>query len=810
MTISITSSNRKSFFALLVGTSLATTPALAATAAQEDPSGPAAEVVENSGNDIVVTAQKRSENLQDVPISIQAFGEKKLDEHQVASFDDYAKLLPSVSFQSFGPGQSQIYFRGVTSGADGQHNGSLPTSALYVDEIPLTTIGGSVDLHVYDIQRVEALSGPQGTLFGSSSLAGTLRLITNKPSDKFEAGVDIGGTTFGKGRNSSGGSFDGFVNVPLSPHIALRASAFYVRDGGYISNTPFTRVYNALDFQGNPTTVSSNNTNINGVNLAKPNFNTTDTYGGRAALGIDLSENWTVTPSVIYQHQKSKGAFLFDPNVGDLEVHDFTPEFNNDEWTQAALTIQGKLGNWDVTYAGGYFDRQTDSSIDYSYYVVAYYASGGPSYTSFIDGNNRNIDPAQTFGSHDDYTKQTHELRLSSPGTDRFRVTAGVFYQRQTDRIFADFFIPGLASAVAQGTTSSPAIPGCGDSVFCTRASRVDRDYAAFADASFDITPTVTLNAGIRGFIANNTLEGFSGFLSALTPAPCGLGETAGLCNTFDKKAKENGETHKVNLTWKFDTGKLVYATYSTGYRPGGINRTLGVDPYKADTLTNYEIGLKTAWLGRRLFVNAAIFNEEWKGLQFGLASVATNGVVNTYNAGNARIRGVEGDISLQLGQFSLSGSGTYIDAKLTTDFCPIGLSGNPDCTVPPFVSAGIGTPLPVQPKLKGNINARYKFNLGSADAFVQATVNHQSGTRSYLTDSGAAALGNTGGFSTVDFSLGADMGQWKWQAYIQNALDRRGILSRNTACVPNICGAFARSYPIKPRLIGVKLGTSF
>ena len=182
---------------LLGGTSLASNPALAQQTAP---------VAENP--EIVVTAQKREESLQKVPISIQALGAKKLAEHQVTSFDDYAKLLPSVSFQSYGPGQSQIYFRGVSTGSDanGSFGGSQPTSALYLDELPLTTIGGAADLHVYDIQRVEALSGPQGTLFGSSSLSGTLRLITNKPSHKLEAGFDVSGTTFGKGSNSSGGS----------------------------------------------------------------------------------------------------------------------------------------------------------------------------------------------------------------------------------------------------------------------------------------------------------------------------------------------------------------------------------------------------------------------------------------------------------------------------------------------------------------------------------------------------------------------------------------------------------------------------
>jgi len=786
---------RHMVIALLAGTILAT-PAFAQSA-------PAPE-----GNDIIVTATKREESLQKVPISIQALSAKKLEEHQVTSFDDYAKLLPSVSFQSFGPGQSQIYFRGVTSGGDGQHNGSQPTSALYVDEIPLTTIAGSVDIHVYDIQRVEALSGPQGTLFGSSSLAGTLRLITNKPTHKFEAGFDVSGTTFGKGSNSSGGSFDGFVNIPLTPTIAFRGSAFYERDGGYISNTPATRVYKAVDVNGNPTTVSINNAGTPSTasaynyagNYAKKNFNTTETYGGRAALGIDLNESWTALPAVVYQHQTAKGAFLFDPKVGDLQVHDFAPDLNADEWTQAALTIHGKLGSWDLTYAGGYFDRHVDNMADYSYYTVSYYNSFGPAYTSFIDKNNKNIDPTQTVHGHDNYTKQSHELRVSSPSADAFRLTAGMFYQRQTDQIFADYIIPGLANV-----QNSPAVPQCGDEIFCTRAYRIDRDYAAFADASYDLLSNLTINGGIRAFIAHNTLQGFSGLASKyVTPANCTKGLTAGLCNNFNTGTTQAGETHRVNLTWKVDRDRMIYATYSTGYRPGGINRTLGIPPYNADTLTNYELGFKTAWLNRKLYLNVALFDEEWSNIQYGLSVPGSNGVVSTYNAGSARIKGVEGDFSYQLGALSLSGSGTYIDGKLTSTFCSYDSNNNPvDC-------APAGTRLPVQPQFKANATARYKFDVGSAKAFLQATVSHQSGTRSYLTNNEAAALGSTSQFTTVDFSFGANMGKWTWEAFALNAFDERGILSLNTACVPSICGAFARSYPTKPQEFGVKLGTKF
>jgi iron complex outermembrane receptor protein len=799
-----TSFSRLSKFVFLATSALSAPAAFAETAPSSADQGANGQ---SGDEEIVVTAQKRTENLQDVPISIQALGAAKLEAHQVVSFDDYAKLLPSVSFQSYGPGQSQIYFRGVSSGANanGSHSGPQPTSAIYVDEVPLTTIGGAPDLHVYDIARVEALSGPQGTLYGASSLSGTLRLITQRPDPSgIDYGFDVTGTSFAKGANSSGGTFEGFFNLPLGMNVALRASGFYERDGGYISNIAAMRTYQVYDKNDDLVPFTVNN-----APFVKKNFNDTETYGGRAALGIDLDENWTVTPSIIYQHQKSHGTYLFDPTVGDLQVEDYTPEEGTDEWYQAALTIHGKIGNWDLTYAGGYFGRDVDLLQDYSDYTVAYDAYY-PSYASFLDALGNNIDPTQTYRGHDVYTKFSNELRISSPSTERFRVTAGLFFERQTDHINADYIVPGLAD-IPGGYT----VPKCGDDIFCTRVNRVDRDYAGFIDMSFDILPNLTLNGGVRYFKTRNSLSGFSGFASTVDdPDTCApVSSSSELpCLLFDKTVTETGETHKVNLTWKINPDAMVYATYSTGFRPGGINRRVGVNPYKADTLDNYEIGMKTEWLDHMLTINMAGFIENWKDLQYGLASAGSVGVISTYNAGSAHIVGVEGDFNLRLGDLTLSGTATYVDAKLSSPFCAIGSDGNPVCVASAQnpgggIAAPVGTPLPIQPKFKGSVTARYGFDLGSARAYVQGVVNHQSGTRSYLTDFEASLLGSTKGFTTVDFSLGADLGQWNVELFVQNAFDSRGILSLNTVCVPTICGAYARSYPIKPRLLGLKVG---
>ena len=759
---------------------------------------------DDSSGEIVVTAQKREQNLQDVPISIQALGESRLENAQVSSFDDYQKLLPSVTSQSFGPGQAQIYFRGVTSGGDGLKIGPLPTSGLYIDEIPASTIAGSLDFHVYDVARVEALAGPQGTLFGASSLSGTLRIITNKPDTSgFYGAVDGEVNKFGKG--DFGGSLEGFLNLPLSEKAALRVVGFYRKDGGYIDNIPGTRTFTLDD--GDPTT----NLTVNNSELVEDDYNDVETYGGRAALKIDLNDDWTVTPQVIYQRQRSNGGFLYDPRKGDLNVTDYLPSRNLDRWYQAALTIEGKLSDWDVVYSGGYFERKVDNLSDYSYYSVAYDTYGYYA-TFFQDAAGNQLDPTQISILGDKYTKQTHEFRVSSPAEDRFRLTTGLFFQRQTDDIRANYNIEGIADALPSvWITPFPASTGDPDTIFLTRIRRIDRDYAAFGQVEFDLLPTVTLTAGGRAFMSKNTIFGFSGLNSGGTLATCLPIPTTPdrPCNNVDKKNDEGGVTYKFGVSWKLTPDNMLYATLSKGFRPGGNNRRPGVLPFQSDTLTNYEIGTKNSF--GPFTLNLAGFYQKWKDLQFGLVPLNNNGITNTYNAGNARIYGAEGDIGYRAGGFSFVAAASYIDAKLTTDFCqvdPVTQNIVCDGITPP--AAARGTRLPVQPKFKGTATARYEFDLGSNKSFVQGGVQYQGGTRTFLTDADFAAVGPTKGFATFDFSVGTEFSGWSIAAYIQNAFDKRGELSRNTFCATSFCGIYARSYPVKPQIFGLRVGTEF
>jgi len=768
---------------LLASTCLATSGAALAQAADEAA----------AAGDIIVTATKRSESIQRVPISLQALGTETLAQHQVTNLDDYVKLLPSVSFQTYGPSQSDISIRGVSTGGINLPGGSLPTVGIYLDEVPVSTIGAMLDVHAYDLARVEALSGPQGTLYGASSLAGTIRIITNKPdASKFEAGYDVNLNKFGKG--DIGGSAEAFVNVPLSDNAAIRAVGWYRRDGGYIDNTLASRTYTLSD--ADPT----NDLTVTNAAFVKKNFNEVDTYGGRVALGIELDDNWTVTPGIQGQYQKAKGTFGFDPvRAGDLEVHEFAPDLNIDKWYLATLSIQGKVGDFDLTYAGGYLKRSINNDQDYSYYTVYYDNITG--YTNFPDGNGGFLDPTQRYHNDQRLTKQSHELRISSDRDKPLSFIAGLFYQRQANSNFADYFVPGL------GATSYPVT--FGDDLFTTDTRIIARDYAAFGEAYFKITPDLTLTGGIRGFKARNTLKGFSGFASNATLVGCTTPISPGGCVNVDKRYKESGETHKISLAWQIDAAKMVYATYSTGFRPGGNNRRPGIDPYDADTIDNFELGWKTSLLDRKLRFNGAVYYMEWNKLQYTLAPVGSFGVVNIYNAGEARIYGAEITGSYTVGGLTLSGSGTFTDAKLTKAFCAINAAGNQDCSAGP-VAAPKGTRLTVQPKFKGIGTARYDFDLGGNQSFVQGSVLQQGGARQFLTTADDAAVGRTKAFTTFDFSAGTSFGTIKVEAYIQNAFDKRGIASKNTFCAPTYCGQYARSYPIKPQLFGMKVSQRF
>ena len=779
-----------------------------AALAQTVPPVQVAAAADDRLGDIVVTARKTSESLQDVPISIQALGNEKLDQLQVKAFDDYVRYLPSVTYQTGGPGTARVYFRGVSSGENANHSTSQPTVGIYLDEQPITTIQGALDIHLYDIARVEALAGPQGTLYGSSSEAGTIRIITNKPDpSKLSAGVDAEVNKVTDGGWGYVG--EAFVNVPLSDKIAVRAVGWYDRDAGFIDNVLASRTF--------PTSGITQTT----APFVEKDYNEVETYGGRIALGIELDDNWTITPAVMGQKQQSDGFFGQESGrAKKRQVAQYNPETNSDDWYQASLTIEGKIGDWSLTYAGSYLKRNINSQTDYSDYSYFYDAING-SGAYFYDNAGNLVSPNQYIISRPRFTKQSHEFRIASPADQRLRFIAGLFYERQRNGIEENYIINDIADSIT--------VPGTASNIWLTKQTRIDRDYAVFGEATFDITDKLTATAGARVYRYDNSLVGFfgysAGYSSKTGVSQCFAGPIVkgSPCTNLDRSTKSTDWLPKVNLTYKINDDALVYATYSKGFRPGGINRRGGLEPYRPDTLDNFELGFKTNFADNRVRFNGAVYQLNWDDVQF--SSLGENGLTVVRNAGNARIRGFEFDLGWRpIEGLNLSAGGSYNNAKLTTDFCAFANSAQ-DCTLPGpagaanSVLAPDGTRLPDTARFKGNLLARYEFTVGKLEAHVQGSVVREGKRLGDLRPDIRAIVGDFPGYTTADFNFGVRSGNWTAEIYGTNVFDVNGKTSRSVQCGETICGdpggvtasggAFY-TYTIRPRTIGLKLGRRF
>jgi outer membrane receptor protein involved in Fe transport len=809
---------RDSLIAAAVVTALSSTPAFAQEAAKQ--SG----VLE----EVLVTAQKRTENLQEVPLSIQAIGTERLEDLHIKGFEDYVKYLPSVSYQTFGPGFAQVYMRGVASGGDGNHSGSLPSVGIYLDEQPITTIQGALDVQPYDVARVEALAGPQGTLYGASSQAGTIRIITNKPdATGFSAGYDLEGSSMTDGGN--GYLVQGYANLPINDSTAVRLVGWKRHDPGFIDNVSRPRTF-----------PSSAVTLIGPLDVANPkdDYNDSDTTGGRAALKFDLNDNWSITPQLMAQEQKTRGTFGFDPTVGDLKVSHRFPEKSKDRWYQAALTVEGKIANLDITYAGGYLNRKVDTDSDYSdysyWYDVAYDGGFG---TYFYDDAGEFIDFSQYIQGKDRYRRYTHELRFATPAENRLRFVGGLFAQRQVHDIEQRYLIGNLAATLE--------VSGWPDTIWLTEQERIDRDKAIFGELTYDITDKLSVTGGIRWFEAENSLEGFFGFGDGYSTsgkygeALCSIsaGDPVGdesswvpfvnktgtaPCTNLQRRVDEKDTIGKVNVSYKFDADRMVYATYSRGYRPGGVNRFAAIPPYLADYLDNYEIGWKTTW-GGSLRWNGAVFTQKWDNFQFSF--LGPNGLTIIQNSPKATINGLEMDAEwLVGGGLVLTGGVAFIDSELKDDYCGLAdpVTSEPVKSCPagvqdprfedPFTGpqAPKGTELPVSPKFKGNLTARYTFPVGSFDAHVQGAFVYAGKRWADLRVVERNIIGRLDSYQIFDLTAGIDNGTYSFELFVGNVFDERAEITRFAQCAEDVCGAETYVVTNPPRTFGLRFGQKF
>lgn len=767
---------------------------------------------------VTVTAQKRTENLQLVPISVQVLGNQKLTENNVTDFEDYAKLIPSLTYQEGEGGSQTPYFRGVVSGGDGNHSASLPSVGVYLDEQPVTTIGGILPIHIYDIERVEALAGPQGTLYGSSSQSGTLKIITNKPdADAFAAGYALEANTVESGGN--GYVLEGFVNFPISDNAAIRLVAWDQDNAGYIDNVFGTRTF------------PNSGVTIDNAGMVEDNYNTSSDTGARLALQVDLNEDWTILPSIMHQRSESNGSFAFDPQVGDLEIIRFYPENWKDVWTQAALTVTGKVGSFDLSYNYSYLDRDIDSESDYSDYGYWYDVVSG--YLAY-DNDGNTINPSQYIQGEDRYKNYSQELRISSDPEKRLSFIGGLFWQKQTHDIQQRYKIDDFGDAYE--------VTGWEDTIWLTKQLRTDEQKAVFGELTYDFTEKLSATVGFRYFRNDNSLEGFFGFgygwsSQGSRPPEARYGEAGcavkygttdpsqwptwrgAPCQQFDKSVSEDGTLGKFNLTYNLSDTVMFYGTYSEGYRPGGINRRATLPPYLADYLDNLEFGWKTSWMENRLVFNGAVFQQKWNDFQFSI--LGANGLTEIKNANQAEVNGLEMDVNWAA-TYNLTvaaGFGWY-DSELTENYCgATDANGNPitNCANP---EAPAGTRLPITPEFKGNINARYTWDWKDFEPFFQVAYLYEGERRTDLRITANDILGDMPSYNMVDLSAGIRKDNWTLNLYVKNLTDARAQFNRFTMCAEAVCGAsgVAPLYPdgqiyevvSTPRTIGLRFAQDF
>ncbi len=591
-----------------------------AAASQAQESTAAASDEQLSVGEVVVTAQRRSENIQDVPITVQAISGDQLQQLNVVNFNDLLKYTPNVTFSGNGPGTGNIFLRGLGGVGSGNQSQSttapFPNVALYLDDQSMQFPARNNDVYLIDMERVEVLEGPQGTLFGGGAQAGAIRYISNKPS--FAGFSGEGNFGYGVTANGSPNTMaNGVLNMPVTDYLAFRAAIFTEKRGGYIDNVPATIGYpagsapNALG--GNPT---ANNGPVQGTDT-----NPATVEGARLSALWKINDDWDVLLQQNYQDMQADGYFYAYPigtdgnPLGKYQITAFAPAYSKDRYESTAWTINGKLGDLlSVVYTGSYMVRHIDGQQDYSNYmrsaVGSYYACIGTgagyfNQTNFPSLTGHKLQCSTAVGNWRDQvdnTHQSHEIRLSTNADYRLRGLVGLYWEKfviKDDMNFNYLGIPqcsqaNLTAALGGGPDCLSAVgpvPGAyawhpelrtdANTAFGEDVMRGYKQKAAFLSADFDIIPKVlTVTAGAR-FYHYDEFEHGSEYYSESTSTGLvvnhlnGVCTAAGLCGfpiNLDKS--ESGHRLRGNITWHATDNIMAYYTYSEGFRPGGFNRT--------------------------------------------------------------------------------------------------------------------------------------------------------------------------------------------------------------------------------------------
>ena len=723
-------------------------------AQQQQPSPQQEESVSNENSQaIVVTAQKRLQLLLEVPQSVTVVGGETLERQQATNFQDYLSLVPGFSLEGNTPGENRITLRGANTG------GVTSTVAIFMDEVPFGSSTGlangailSGDFDPFDLNRIEVLRGPQGTLYGASSFGGVLKYVTNAPRlNRFEARAQAGiEDVKGGGLGYNGAAV---VNVPLGNIAAFRASGFYRKEDGYIDSVGNNPILNALTEEEI------------GRTLVAKDINDKKSYGGRASILVEPTDDISVRLTAFAQNLNSGGS-----SVMDVDSDSLRPLYGGNvqtiyqrEPTKVKYRVYNGTVDWNLGFANlfsstAYSTFSEDFQTDFTFALgqtINLLANLGPDVglaglpPSFIIA-----DPAVTrplgvqLFQETSTDKFTQEVRLSSPNNDKLEWLAGLFYTHEKSGIN-----PQNIFATEFGTdTIAPDV----EPIAKIFLDSTYKEYAAFANATYHVTPGFDLTFG--GRLAHNKQSADL----LIDSDVLGNAEGSGL------DSSETVFTYSFAPRFEVNENTSVYARVATGYRPGGPNVIPAGSPpgvptsYDADRLTSWEMGLKTQAPNRMWSFEASLYHIDWKDIQL-FAMVNDTGI--NANGGKAAINGVEITGSLRpVSGLTVAVNGAYTFTELKDD-------------TPPETGGLAGDPLPWVPKWSGAIHGDYEFPLGSVDGFVGGTVNYVGKRVANLNERRANDKPvEIPSYTEVDLRAGVNIDRFKLEAFVKNLFNSDGI----------------------------------
>ena len=730
-------------------TSLACGPAFAQDAAGKASEGATIE-------EVVVTALKRSTTVQTTPISVSAVTEKSLQALGASGIQDYFRTVPNLQVDGNSPTSRRLTLRGVRSAGEA-------TVGLYYDETPLTGPAGttadasstSADVNLFDAERVEVLRGPQGTLYGSGSMGGTLRVILNKAdSSRYAGAVEVQGNSVKGGSN--GYSVKGMVNVPLiEDKLAARLVLYKTEGGGYVDD----------------------------VLLNKKNINDQHSSGGRLMLGFTPTENLTINASGLFQKTTLDGQNIWYPALGGeykTNARVIAPTSDN-------LRMYNVTGKWDLSFAtvtatSSYYKWTLLRNSDYSPTLSGSrtnatscrnWVAGGPATTG---STNPACTPAQmtAYTAYADsrtpgalyqpmgLTSWNHELRMTgSLFDDKVNWTGGVYLEKRDDYI---------ESKVAKGDAATGII-NPNDLTAWRHVGTETKQTAFFGEVSYKPIEKLTLTGGLRRFKYDKTVSGqvlISNFITQSYVGPAAQVD-----------ASADGWVSKLNASYQVTSDVMVYAVAAKGFRPGGANNVPGLASallaYQPDSLWNYEGGIKSQWFDRRLTLNAAVYQIDWSNMQ--ISATSANGAFSYLtNAGKAKIKGFEIEaVARPIRGLTISGTAAVVDAKLTEDQAnstilitgSTGLRGDEFPNVAKYSgSASVEYTWPLKGDLNGLVRADYAYVGESASQFRPTYVYYEK----------------QGDYGYTNLRAGVEGSDWGAYLFVNNVTDEVGRMSVTSA----------------------------